>query len=54
MVESPDSNRLMKLFHQTCSKRGIAHNNEQIFQYLYTFEEKDVTRQLSLWDLEMK
>ena len=51
MVESPNSNFLMKLFYQKCSKGGIVHNNEQIFQYLYTFEEKNLTKQLSIWDL---
>jgi hypothetical protein len=52
MVESPDSNRLMKLFYQKCSEGGMIHNNEQIFQYLNTFEEKNTTMQLSLWDYD--
>lgn len=51
-VASPDSKRLMQLFYQKCSEGGIVHNNEQIFQYLQTFEEKDSARQLSLLDLE--
>lgn len=50
VVESPDSSRLMRIFHQKCSGNGIVHNNEQIFQYLQTFEEKEANRQLSLWD----
>ena len=50
IVESPDSDRLMGIFHQKCSECGIVHDNGQIFQYLQTFEEKDVNRQLSLWD----
>lgn len=50
LVESPDNPRLMKLFHQKCGNAGIVHNNEQIFEYLHTFEEKDGTGQLSLWD----
>lgn len=54
MVESPYSNQLMSLFYQKCNNAGIIHNNEQIFQYLCTFEEKDTAKQLSLWDLEMK
>lgn len=54
MIESPYSNQLMSLFYQKCNNAGIVHNNERIFQYLCTFEEKDVARQLSLWDLEMK
>ena len=52
MMESPNSHRLMKLFHETCERGGMVHNNEQIFQYLQTFEEKNTARQLSLWDLE--
>jgi len=51
MIESPNSNRLMKLFYQKCSKGGIVHNNEQIFRYLHTFEEKERAKQLSLWDV---
>ncbi|MDE6760209.1 MAG: radical SAM protein [Lachnospiraceae bacterium] len=54
MIDSPDSSRLMKLFYQKCKNNGIVHNNEQIFQYLHTFEEKDLARQLSFWDLEIK
>lgn len=50
LVESPDNPRLMKLFHQKCGNAGIVHNNEQIFEYLHAFEEKDGTGQLSLWD----
>lgn len=53
MIESPDSRRLMDLFYQKCKQNGIVHNNEQIFQYLHTFEEKETARQLSFWDLEM-
>ena len=52
IMESPNSHRLMKLFHETCERGGMVHNNEQIFQYLHTFEEKNTARQLSLWDLE--
>lgn len=50
-IESQNSSRLMKLFHQKCSENGIVHDNEQIFRYLQTFEEKGTGRQLSLWDL---
>lgn len=49
MIESPDSDRLMKLFGRKCSEGGMVRDNEQIFQYLYTFEEKAAARQLSLW-----
>lgn len=50
MIDSPDNQKLMRLFHQKCSENGIVHNNEQIFEYLHTFEEKQVARQLTLWD----
>lgn len=52
MLESPKNRQLMKLFHQKCSENKIVHNNEQIFQYLNTFEEKDLSEQLSLWDFQ--
>ena len=50
VVESPNNERLMELFYKKCSENGIVHNNEQIFQYLHTFEEKSAAEQLSLWD----
>lgn len=53
IIESPDSSRLMKLFYDKCSKNGIVNNNNQIFQYLHTFEEKDFIKQLSLWDWDL-
>ena len=48
-IASPDSDCLMKLFYQKCDKGGMVHDNERIFQYLHTFEEKAVAGQLSLW-----
>ncbi len=50
-IESPDSGRLTKLFHQKCAERGMLHDNGEIFRYLQTFEEKGAGRQMSLWDL---
>lgn len=52
VADSPDHDRLMRLFHQTCEENGIVHNNDQIFDYLHRFEEKNAARQLSLWDME--
>lgn len=49
-IESPNSRRLMKIFHQKCGESGIVHDNEEIFRYLRTFEEKETIRQMSLWD----
>lgn len=50
MINSPNNNSLMKLFHQKCNENGIINNNEQIFRYMQTFEEKQSIKQLSLWD----
>lgn len=49
IIDSPNSNGLMKLFHDTCEKNGIVHDNAQIFQYLNTFENKGEGIQLSLF-----
>lgn len=53
-IASPNNTRLMRLFHEKCEQHGIVHNNEQIFRYLSTFEEKDVGRQLSIWDWKVR
>lgn len=50
VIDSPNSKELMRLFHEKCEKNGIVHDNEQIFNYLNTFEEKQYGRQLSLFD----
>lgn len=52
VIDSPDSRKLMRLFHQQCRQSGILHDNNQIFQYLQTFEnkEEETFRQLSIWD----
>ena len=52
IIDSPNSSRLMRLFHQHCQENGILHDNEQIFQYLQTFEQKEneTFHQLCLWD----
>lgn len=47
IIESPNSHHLMNLFYKKCSKNKIVHNNEQIFRYLHTFDEKNAYEQLS-------
>lgn len=47
---SPHTERLMRLFHETCEKYGIVHDNDRIFQYIYQFEDKQCGEQMSLWD----
>ena len=51
VVNSPHNNSLMKLFHKRCDKAGIVHDNDKIFQYLHTFEDKESCQQLTLWDM---
>ena len=48
-IESPDSERLMEVFHRTCEEHGIMHDNDGIFEYLGEFEEKGGGEQLSLF-----
>lgn len=54
VIDSPSHDSLMQLFHQKCDQNGIVHSNEQIFDYLHTFETKQGMEQLSLWDLQIK
>ncbi len=49
-IESPKSSELMKIFHETCEQNGIVHDNDRIFEYLNTFEEKRRDRQMSLFE----
>ena len=48
-IGSPDSGRLMEVFHQVCEENGIMHDNGEIFGYLEKFEEKGEGEQLSLF-----
>lgn len=47
-LPSPDSARLEAIFHETCDKRGIVHDNDSIFRYLREFENPE--EQLCLFD----
>ncbi len=49
-LASPRSGSLMRLFHETCERNGIVHDNNQIFEYLNTFEQKEKHVQLSFFD----
>ena len=49
-LNSPRNTELLRLFHKTCEKAGILHENREIFTYLHTFEEKEVYPQLRLFD----
>lgn len=43
-VPSPDSDNLLRLFHQICDETGMMHDNEQIFEYMHRFEDKQQLR----------
>ena len=47
---SPRNVEPMACFHSFCEENGILHDNEKIFSYLNTFEEKNSPVQLSLFD----
>lgn len=40
LLEMNNAN-LMHLFHKKCERYGIIRNNEQIFNYLRTFDDVD-------------
>lgn len=40
-LPSPNSRALWQLFHDKCEEYGIWHDNDRIFSYMMTFEEKD-------------
>lgn len=48
-VVSPNNDRLMSLFRKRCEQHGVVHNNEQIFSYLQSFEDRAAGQQLSLF-----
>ena len=48
-VKSPRNGPLMELFHGFCEENGIVHDNDRIFAYLHTFEEKRGQAQMSLF-----
>lgn len=40
VLPSPKNRELMGIFRRQCDEHGILHDNEKIFEYLHTFEEK--------------
>lgn len=40
-IPSPREKALLKLFHDTCEKYGIWHDNDRIFRYMSHLEEKN-------------
>lgn len=49
IVGSRNNSELMKIFHGKCENVGIVHDNDEIFRYLSTFEEKRKFEQLKMF-----
>jgi len=49
-VNSPRNEELLRLFHRSCEKAGIMHDNREIFTYLHAYEEKENCSQISFFD----
>lgn len=49
-LNSHRNEELMRLFHKTCEKAGILHDNREIFAYLHAFPEKERDTQISFFD----
>ena len=50
ILPSPNEKKLLEVFHQVCDQYHIVHDNEEIFEYLRTYEEKNGNVQYSLFD----
>ena len=48
-LPSPRAGALDRVFHETCEKYGLWHDNDRIFRYMGTFEKKEQVTQLSLF-----
>ena len=51
VINSKNNYRLMKIFRDFCENEKIMHDYNKIFSYLNTFEEKEISKQLSIFDL---
>ena len=48
ILNSPNNKYLMNIFYKTCQKYNIIYNNNDIFQYLNTFESKEIPEKQQL------
>ena len=51
VINSKNNYRLMKIFRDFCENEKIMNDYNKIFSYLNTFEEKEISKQLSIFDL---
>lgn len=48
-VKSDNNDKLMNIFYSECKKHGIVSSNEEIFEYLRTYVDKQKMEQISLF-----
>ena len=48
ILNSPNNKHLMTIFYKTCQKHNMIYNNNDIFQYLNTFESKEIPEKQQL------
>jgi DNA repair photolyase len=41
-IRSDNNEKLMNIFYRECKKHGIVCNNDEIFKYMHTFEDKQI------------
>jgi DNA repair photolyase len=49
ILTSDNNKELMEIFNTVCDENHIKHNVEELFKYMYTYEEKNERGQLSLF-----
>ncbi|MBE5953487.1 MAG: radical SAM protein [Lachnospiraceae bacterium] len=49
-VNSPDNDRLMKIFVKLCEENNIVYDREELFRYMREYKNKQVGTQMSLFD----
>ena len=48
-IKSDRNEKLMRIFYQECRAKGIVCNNDDIFRYLHTYEERLEIEQIKLF-----
>ena len=51
VANSVNNKKLMGIFHEFCEWNSIVHDNDVIFNYLNLFEGRDISKQLSFFNL---
>ncbi len=48
-IESDNDKRLMKIFYKECADNGIVCDNDELFKYMHTYEDKHHVEQISMF-----